>query len=556
MFSIYRDLKPDNLLIDQNGHLKLTDFGLSRIGFLNRQVRDELTANSAVAAAANVPSSPHPSPETPETSSNPFRHSYFSLLFDEGRRSSVSSSASNSAAITSVDPEAKAADLHQSSSVAKTPISDITTPGWATPGYMQCDRNDTPRKAVGTPDYLAPESILGTSQDIMVDWWALGVICYEFLYGYPPFHADTPDKVFENILSRRIDWHEDVVDISPEARDFMERLMTLDPQKRLGYNGADEVKNHPFFKDINWDTLLTEAPSFVPQPADAEDTEYFDLRGAQMLTDALEPNDTDDLHESDKQQVEHAKAIIHEQNPENIMQQGNNFQISSASLQDDNDASGNEFGTFVYKNLPVLEKANEDAIRKIRHDSIAAGGEAGGSTTGSSPGSGSPVRRSIIPRRQGSVSLEGGQSSSQSSSPLKLSPSVSMTTNRKPPMDTAAGAAQQRQQQQQQQKGPEVGGGRSRSASSPDDRVVERKPSVSEEHRGSTGSASVAKVVKPLDCLVVDDNPISCKILETILQTLNCRCVVVRNGAQAIRCAVGEVKFDIIFMDIRMPISK
>jgi len=61
---------------------------------------------------------------------------------------------------------------------------------------------------------------------------------------------------------------------------------------------------------------------------------------------------------------------------------------------------------------------------------------------------------------------------------------------------------------------------------------------------------------RKIDCLIADDNPISCKILETILYTLNCRCVVVRNGAQAIRCAMGGVKFDIIFMDIRMPISK
>lgn len=527
---------------------------------MNRQVRDELTANSAAAAAAaNVPRSPHPSPEIPETSSNPFRHSYFSLLFDEGRRSSVSSITSNgnAAASAAADSEAaKPADLQQPGTT-KTPISDITTPGWATPGYMQCDRNDTPRKAVGTPDYLAPESILGTSQDVMVDWWALGVICYEFLYGYPPFHADTPDKVFENILSRRIDWHEDIVDISPEARDFMERLMTLDPQKRLGYNGAEEVKNHPFFKDINWDTLLTEAPSFVPQPADAEDTDYFDLRGAQMLTDAFEPND-DELHEGDKEQVEHAKAIIREQNPENIMQQGN-FQVNSASLHDD-DTTGNEFGTFVYKNLPVLEKANEDAIRKIRHDSIAAGGEtancggagSGGSSAGSSSSPAKMLQRSF-PKRQGSVTLEGrgggGDFSPQSSSSLKLSPSVSTkTTSRK-----SGDALAQQQKQQQQQKGPE---GRSRSASSPDEKVVERKPSVSEEHRGSSGSSGTGIKLKPLDCLVVDDNPISCKILETILQTLNCRCVIVRNGAQAIRCAMSDVKFDIIFMDIRMPISK
>lgn len=62
---------------------------------------------------------------------------------------------------------------------------------------------------------------------------------------------------------------------------------------------------------------------------------------------------------------------------------------------------------------------------------------------------------------------------------------------------------------------------------------------------------------RTMNCLIADDNPISCKILETILQILQCRCVIVRNGAQAIRCAMGDkVQFDFIFMDIRMPISK
>ncbi|ORX83200.1 kinase-like protein, partial [Basidiobolus meristosporus CBS 931.73] len=180
---VHRDLKPDNLLIDQNGHLKLTDFGLSRIGFLNRRARNQSTSLKEV-----------------------------------------------------------------------------------------------PKSCIGTPDYLAPESILGTGQDAMVDWWALGVILYEFLYGIPPFNADSPEEVFENILSRSIDWYEGQVHISPEARDLMERLMSTDVEKRLGANGVDEVKSHPFFAGIDWETLLTERPAFIPQPESIEDTDYFDGR--------------------------------------------------------------------------------------------------------------------------------------------------------------------------------------------------------------------------------------------------------------------------------------
>lgn len=426
------------------------------------------------------------------------------------------------------------------------------------------------------------------------------MICYEFLYGYPPFHADTPDKVFENILSRRIDWHEGVVDVSPEARDFMERLMTLDPEKRLGCNGAEEVKQHPFFKKIQWDTFLTESPAFVPQPADMEDTDYFDLRGATMMKE--QEGKRAELPEAEKQVVEQAKAIIREQNPENLDELNEQrtlegIRLSVVNLHDVHDEQDpqDEFGTFVYKNLPVLEKANEDAIRKIRHDSIAA-------DITKQPGQ----HRSLpaMPRRKTSTSwnpvahpsgVVDETAASSPVTPVRMSPSVSAKTSTStsppavppvPPLPVAAPA----------QTGARLT--RSRSASSPGDRLHTAATPTKEEARlsittgpntpaaaaatagplspittvptqppssSATSSAYEAQPPPPapaegkrlLDCLVVDDNPISCKVLETILHTLQCRSVIVRNGAQAIRCAMSDdVKFDIIFMDIRMPISK
>ena len=163
----------------------------------------------------------------------------------------------------------------------------------------------------GTPDYLAPESILGLGQDSSVDWvsnftylvliteyfsfhkWSLGVMLYEFLYGVPPFNAPTPQEVFENILSRSIDWHEDDLDVSSDARDLMDRLMCSNIETRLGHNGAEEIKAHPFFSDIDWKALGNIEPSFIPKPSDAEDTEYFDDRGAatKKLSDTEYVND-------------------------------------------------------------------------------------------------------------------------------------------------------------------------------------------------------------------------------------------------------------------------
>ena len=149
------------------------------------------------------------------------------------------------------------------------------------PAMALFDPNDTSRKFVGTPDYLAPETIDGSGQDGMVDWWAVGCILFEFLYGYPPFHDESPEKVFENILARRIDWPEvdDDEDASDAAKDIMNKLMCLDSTKRLGAGGAEEVKNHPFFADINWDTLFEDDTPFVPAPEHPEDTDYFDSRG-------------------------------------------------------------------------------------------------------------------------------------------------------------------------------------------------------------------------------------------------------------------------------------
>eukprot|EP01105_Mastigella_eilhardi_P013559 TRINITY_DN308_c0_g1_i5.p1 TRINITY_DN308_c0_g1~~TRINITY_DN308_c0_g1_i5.p1 ORF type:complete len:1333 (+),score=319.09 TRINITY_DN308_c0_g1_i5:117-4001(+) len=130
-------------------------------------------------------------------------------------------------------------------------------------------------KVVGTPDYLSPEIILGTGHGPAVDWWALGVMIYEFLTGVPPFNDETPELVFQRILNRDIEWDER---IKPDARDLIDKLLRSNPEKRLGHHGAAEVKRHPYFRKIKWATLLQESRQtlFVPSVESIEDTSYFE----------------------------------------------------------------------------------------------------------------------------------------------------------------------------------------------------------------------------------------------------------------------------------------
>lgn len=130
-------------------------------------------------------------------------------------------------------------------------------------------------KILGTPDYLAPELLLGKSHGPAVDWWALGVCLFEFLTGIPPFNDETPAQVFQNILKRDIPWPEDDETLSVNAHSAIDILLTLDNTKRAGLK---ELRPHPFFHGIEWENLHNEPMPFIPQPDDETDTTYFEAR--------------------------------------------------------------------------------------------------------------------------------------------------------------------------------------------------------------------------------------------------------------------------------------
>ncbi|KAL0240806.1 hypothetical protein GEMRC1_006042 [Eukaryota sp. GEM-RC1] len=201
---VHRDVKPDNLLVSEDGHIKMIDFGLSHYGI---ETRSE-------------------------------------------QKPSFSDSDS---------------DIEISQASTHSKASDT------------CKAKQRRFSVIGTPEYLAPEIIQGSGHDHLVDWWSLGVLCFELISGLPPFEGDSKEEIFENICNRNISWPDDV-SFSTHAVSFVTSLMQLDTSKRLGYNGISEIKAHPFLASIDWGTLLTEPGPFIPVLSEEHDTSYFDSR--------------------------------------------------------------------------------------------------------------------------------------------------------------------------------------------------------------------------------------------------------------------------------------
>lgn len=139
----------------------------------------------------------------------------------------------------------------------------------------------------GTPDYLAPEILLGKGYGVGVDWWSLGVLVYEMLGGMTPFSSEDPDnqnETYQNILNQDPEF---MPSMPSDACDFIEQCLKKDPSQRIT---DDQIQSHPWFADINWDDLLNKKvqPPFVPQVSGAEDTsnidEVFTQEDAQQMT--------------------------------------------------------------------------------------------------------------------------------------------------------------------------------------------------------------------------------------------------------------------------------
>ena len=130
----------------------------------------------------------------------------------------------------------------------------------------------------GTPGYMAPEIILNKGYGLGVDWWALGILLYEMICGVDPFADDSPMKIYENILEGKIKFTSDFDDTS---KSLIKHLLDRDISRRYGNlkNGVDDIKNHPFFRSMNWDKLLKqEIPAdFIPKIKADNELKYYDF---------------------------------------------------------------------------------------------------------------------------------------------------------------------------------------------------------------------------------------------------------------------------------------
>lgn len=393
------------------------------------------------------------------------------------------------------------------------------------------------------------------------------MITYEFLYGIPPFHDDTPEKVFENILSGNIEWHDDWVEYSPEARDFMERLMTLDPARRLGANGAEEVKAHPFLAGIDWEGVTKSEAAFIPQVTDPESTDYFDPRGAvlQLFNDTEDPSLLN--HNTPGSLAFDAPVLPSATVPVPFAVK------ESAAVPSPAD---DDFGTFSFKNLPVLKQANDDVIRKLKTDQMAPMM----TQALADPNTISHSRRRSLSQRMkkppaGLVPTTLDTSSNKNTtttnppSPATSTSSIASSPSRGPSTPGSTSSHVRKPSEfgaVERFKLSHLDGDISRRNSMPsrlrassvstsgEDSVVGSWPasvgqasSVAEVNTPPSSVASIDLKRGPdpndraVTCLLAEDNPITAKIIETLLSRLGCRCVVVADGSEAISVAMGDI---------------
>ncbi|KAL0328710.1 UNVERIFIED_CONTAM: Serine/threonine-protein kinase D6PKL2 [Sesamum calycinum] len=233
---VYRDLKPENVLVRDDGHIMLSDFDLS----LRCSVSPTLIKSSSsvsdpqhksstycVQPACIEPACIQPSCVVPTACFSP---RLFSSKSKKDRK----------------------------------PKIDIGNQVSPLPELVAEPTNARSMSFVGTHEYLAPEIIKGEGHGSPVDWWTFGIFLYELLFGKTPFKGSGNRATLFNVVGQPLRFPETPV-VSFAARDLIRGLLVKEPQRRLAYKrGATEIKQHPFFEGVNWALIRCATPPRSP----------------------------------------------------------------------------------------------------------------------------------------------------------------------------------------------------------------------------------------------------------------------------------------------------
>nr|BAK08039.1 predicted protein [Hordeum vulgare subsp. vulgare] len=242
---VYRDLKPENVLVRDDGHIMLSDFDLSlRCSVSPTLVKSSSVHNTSgnVSAGANGIGSAGEGGEGLGPNQGCIQPSSFFPRILPRRSRKASKSEVNLNAAAAVEFNAEPTDARSMS-------------------------------FVGTHEYLAPEIIRGEGHGSAVDWWTLGIFLYELLHGTTPFKGAGNRATLCNVIEQPLRFPSDfggpAGGASAVARDLIRGLLVKEPQKRIAFTrGATEIKQHPFFEGVNWALVRSMAPPSVPEPVD------------------------------------------------------------------------------------------------------------------------------------------------------------------------------------------------------------------------------------------------------------------------------------------------
>ncbi|XVF77020.1 hypothetical protein PTKIN_Ptkin14bG0006800 [Pterospermum kingtungense] len=239
---VYRDLKPENVLVREDGHIMLTDFDLSLRCAVSPTLVKSATLDSeplrknpvyCVQPACIEPSCIQPSCVAPTTCFSP---RFFLSKSKKDRK----------------------------------PKNDTGNQVSPLPELIAEPTNARSMSFVGTHEYLAPEIIKGEGHGSAVDWWTFGIFLYELLFGKTPFKGSGNRATLFNVVGQPLRFPESPV-VSFSGRDLIRGLLVKEPQHRLAYKrGATEIKQHAFFEGVNWALIRCASPPEIPKPVEIE----------------------------------------------------------------------------------------------------------------------------------------------------------------------------------------------------------------------------------------------------------------------------------------------